>query len=731
MQWPRLWRRSAPKLAEPAPPRRSRLTEIGRTGTAYFNGVIADEYNSDLQGQRGIETYDKMRRSDAQVQAVLWVCELPIRSARWAVEPGGEDAKSVEIAQQVEANLLEEMSITWDDFLRHALLMLPFGFIVFEKVWERRDGGLRYRKLAPRMPSSIDKWDMEVDGGLKGVQQLVWANGTFERPYIPIEKLLVFTNRKEGANWAGMSLLRAAYKHWYYKDNMYRVDAIAMERHGVGVPYVKMSAEAAVEDYEEAADILQSLHAHERSYVVGKHCWEEFSMVGIDRPTQSVVSLKESIQHHDIMIARSILAQFINLGSTDTGSYALSEDQSSFFLMALQATANQITDVMNAYAIRPLVDVNWGPQEAYPRLTYSKLEQRDLSTYGDAIAKLLGSGALVVDEGLRDTIRDLYGLPEEPDTPEVATPAPTAPEPPQPEPSPSAPDADEGDDADEQRADAEATLTEPHDCGHSHRLNEEPFWRPLQGAEDRMLLDELNAAIDGGRAAYVRAAESVAARQIDRLVELAVPLVESREPDKVTNLSAPYKAEMAAVLTGVLTDLYRRGYDSVLSERRRQTGRTVSGVALTDPVSAQPYLAAKARAAAQLLALRLVAALVWESLDQIKTGTLDVEALRAVMEALSSRELLKSAQISVGEAISFGRRDAAKEFREEIDRAQYSAILDWRVCAVCEALDGLEVTLDDPRYEEYMPPNPECLGGDRCRCVWILIFREEKRARVQ
>ncbi len=728
MQWPWLWRRGTPKLAEPTAPRRSRLTEIGRTGTAYFNGVIADEYNNDLQGQAGLTVYDKMRRSDAQVQAVLWVCELPIRSARWAVEPGTDDARGAEIAEAVEANLLEEMSITWDDFLRHALLMLPFGFMVFEKVWERREGGLRYRKLAPRMPQSIDKWDMEADGGLKGVQQLVWANGTFERPYIPIEKLLVFTNRKEGANWAGMSLLRAAYKHWYYKDQMYRVDAIAMERHGVGVPYVKMGAEAAVEDYEEAADILQSLHAHERSYVVGKHCWEEFSMVGIDRPTQSVVSLKESIQHHDVMIARSILAQFINLGSTETGSYALSEDQSSFFLMALQAVANQITDVMNTYAIRPLVDVNWGPQEAYPRLTYSKLEQRALSTYGDAIQKLISSGAIVVDEGLRDTIRDLYGLPEEPDT--VVLPAPVTPPPAVPEPSQPAPDAGE-EDADEQRADAEATLTEPRDCGHSHRLNEEPFWRPLRATEDRMVLEEIDNIVEEGRAAYVRAAESVAARQIDRLVELAVPLVENREPDKVNNLSAPYKAEMADALGNVLTDLYRRGYDSVLWERRRQTGRTVSAVALADPVVALPFLLAKARASAQMAGVRLVAALVWEALDQIRTGVPDMDALRRVMEALSERELAKSAAISVGEAVNLGRRDAAKEFREEIDRAQYSAILDRRVCAVCQNLDGLEVTLDDPRYEEYMPPNPECQGGDRCRCVWILVFKGEKPATVR
>lgn len=717
MRWP--WQ---PRLAEPTEPKVKvpKLDELGRIGTPFFQGITADEYNSDLQGQRGIETYDKMRRSDAQVQAILWVCELPLRAAKWAIEPGADDAKSIEIAEAVEENLLEEMSITWDDFLRHALLMLPFGHMVFEKVWERRDGGLRYRKLAPRMPQSIDKWDMEADGGLRGIEQLVWANGTYERPYIPIEKLLVFTNRKEGANWTGQSLLRAAYKHWYYKDNFYRIDAIANERHGVGVPYVKMSAEAAVEDYEEAAEILQSLHAHERSYVVGKHCWEEFTMVGVDRPTQSLVSTLSSIEHHDVMIARSILAQFINLGSTETGSYALSEDQSSFFLMALQAVANQITDVMNTYAIRPLVDVNWGPQEEYPRLTYSKLEQRDLATYGDAIQKLLNSGAIVVDEGLRDTIRDMYGLPEEPDT--VQAPAMVTQQ------GPAQSDTESGEDDTEPEPTA---LTEPCSCGHTHALNEAPFWRDLRDSEDRIVLEEIDNIVEEGRAAYVRAAQSIAARQMDRLVELAVPAVESRDPDKVNALTVPYKAEMADALTEVLTELYRRGYESVMWERRRRTGQRAEALTLIDPVSALPYLAAKARAASQLFGVRLLAALVWEALDQIKEGTVDVEALRTVMEALSSRELLKSAAISVGEAVNFGRRDAAESIRDDIEYAQYSAILDRRVCAVCQNLDGLEVTLDDPRYEEYMPPNPECLGGDRCRCVWVLIFKAEWPATVR
>ena len=204
LRWP--WARDSEPvaLAEPARGDRKRR-EAGATGTVYFSGIIADEYNRDLAGAAGTEVYDRMRRSDAQVQAVLWICELPIRSATWSVEPASDSAADVEIAQIVQDNLLENMTITWDDFLRQALLMLPFGHMVFEKVWERRAGLLVLRKLAPRLPASIAKWDIDGNGGLQGIEQMVWTGSGYERPYIPIEKLLVFTYRKEGANWAGQS----------------------------------------------------------------------------------------------------------------------------------------------------------------------------------------------------------------------------------------------------------------------------------------------------------------------------------------------------------------------------------------------------------------------------------------------------------------------------------------------------------------------------------------------
>src|SRR5579872_2542455 len=55
---------------------------VGVPGTPIFHGFLEDfgEYNPELEGLTAVRTYEKMRRSDAQVAATLLACELPIRA---------------------------------------------------------------------------------------------------------------------------------------------------------------------------------------------------------------------------------------------------------------------------------------------------------------------------------------------------------------------------------------------------------------------------------------------------------------------------------------------------------------------------------------------------------------------------------------------------------------------------------------------------------------------------
>lgn len=50
--------------------------------------------------------------------------------------------------------------------------------------------------------------------------------------------------------------------------------------------------------------------------------------------------------------------------------------------------------------------------------------------------------------------------------------------------------------------------------------------------------------------------------------------------------------------------------------------------------------------------------------------------------------------------------------------AEYSSVLDGNTCEVCEGLDGQVAQVGSQRYKDISPPH-KCLGGHRCRCIWI------------
>lgn len=381
--------------------------EIGQSGTNIFDGIIDDEYNPKLAGTTGIEKYEVMRKSDATVKAVLLATSLPIRRADWFVASASEDEKDKAIRDFISKALFDLMSITWDDFLRQALLSMPFGVMAFEKVFkiEVIDGKtmIVWRKFAPRLPTSIKYWT--ANGGDGITQQLLSGTDAM----IPIEKLLIFVNEKEGDNWWGVSTLRAAYKPWYIKSNLEKIDAIAQERQGVGIPFVQVESTATAEDMSKAKKTLQNLRTHDKAYIIEpKDQPVEFK----DMKANTTKDPSKSIAYHNRQIALSVLAQFLDLGSGSTGSRALSIDQTDLFLQSLEAVANSIANILNKFAIPQLVDLNFDNVQDYPKVDFTDIARTDVAGLSVAYQRFTQSGGLTPQENDEQYIRGLLGLPE-------------------------------------------------------------------------------------------------------------------------------------------------------------------------------------------------------------------------------------------------------------------------------------------------------------------------------
>jgi len=380
-------------------------TEIGVAGnTGHWGYAETGEYLAKLEGAAGRIVFDKMRRNDHQVKAVLSAITLPIRQADYYMEPGSKEEEDIKIAKILEKAFLEEMTITWDDTVRHALLMLPFGFSALEKVYEYRNGLILPRKLDPRLPQSVVKWKYNKEN--RRLTHMVQQDTDWKEIEIPIEKLLVFTTEKEGDNWEGISILRSAYKAWYVKDTLEKINAIMHDRWGVGIPEmtVPKGVERGSTQWNEAEKLLKEVHANEKGYIL-KNEGYVFEVKG--GKSGEGTDVLGSIKYYDEAIAKAMLAMFMSLGTAKTGNRALGQTFFDAFLMSIQAWADYVAEVINRFCIRELVDLNWNV-ENYPKFKVKRIQALAL----EAIGYLVQTGALKWNEVLENDLRKILRMPE-------------------------------------------------------------------------------------------------------------------------------------------------------------------------------------------------------------------------------------------------------------------------------------------------------------------------------
>lgn len=394
------------------------MREIGSSSPSPFTSFNRQEYNPALQGQKGLETYDKMRRSDGTVRGTLRSIKTPALSGRWFIEPAGDDDLDKEIADFVWKNLTEYMSISWPQVLTEALLMCDFGYYMFEKVWENRIIGDQMRtvlaKLAPRHPMDVQDWKFDAHGGPRQALMNPPSTQTSQTAVpIDIEKLLVFTFDREAGNIEGISVLRSAFKHWYYIEQLYKIDAIQKERHAIGIPVIKLPVGYKSEDKVAADELGRNIRTNERAHVVLPPNWDILML----KLEGQLVNALDSVEHHQAAIRENILVNFVVEGAR--------EEDLTMFLKASRFVADIVAETFNLYLIKQMVKYNWPEYDKCPRMKVRRIgESADWRTLSFALRNLIGAGVIIPDGALEANLRDEMDLPmADPDTARlIATP---------------------------------------------------------------------------------------------------------------------------------------------------------------------------------------------------------------------------------------------------------------------------------------------------------------------
>jgi hypothetical protein len=384
--------------------------EIGRSGVLIMNGfIIAEEYNPDLIGREGIKKYDQMRRGDASCKAALNAIKLPIIASDWHIDvpEGDPEALGNEKKEFIEQQLFSNMK--FETKLREALTCVDFGFSIFEKTFKLGEKGrVEIDKWGFRKQYSIYRWQM--GDGQPGIQQYLLSGGFRD---IPEYKVTLFSPEKEGDNYAGMSVLRAAYRDWYYKDLLTKINAMSHERHGIGIPLITMEGNASPEEMKNLEEAARNMRAGQQAFI---RLTDNIRFEILDMKSQTREQILPSIEFHNKQIYQSILAQFLQLSQSasggGSGSRALSEDMSKLFMRSLEYLADYIASVFNEDLIKDLIELNWGKGAACPKLAHEKIGDDNLQLMGDFVQSLAQSRLITPTVETEQAVRAMAGLPQ-------------------------------------------------------------------------------------------------------------------------------------------------------------------------------------------------------------------------------------------------------------------------------------------------------------------------------
>lgn len=420
----------------PTPTRQQTGTSYSSTGAKGISAPSAQELGSSLESklvERVPElasdytsslTYRRMVRDDASVRVSLRAGKAPVLGAEFFIDPYDNDPQSLAIWDFVDFNLFNGMTTLWSITLSQILKMYesPKGRSIFELVWEEREWSPRransaanrkqytmLRKMAYRPDATIQEIDFDNNGGPTAIiQNAIDSEGNSSKKTIPIEKAVIFVMDQEEGTLEGMPMLRSAYKHWYYKNRFYAIDGIQKERHGIGVPDIEVQPGASAADWELAKTMGKNLRTNEFAHIVRPPTLK----VGFAELSGNLVNALESASHHDVMIMRNIMVDFLSVGESGSGgSRASTATAMDMFLKSMRHVADSICDAINLYVIPPLVSYNFATDN-FPQIKVRNVgETKDLQMWAAAMRNLIQSGALTVDEETEQWIRDQMDMP--------------------------------------------------------------------------------------------------------------------------------------------------------------------------------------------------------------------------------------------------------------------------------------------------------------------------------
>ena len=380
------------------------------------------EYFGTDETEAQVTNLTEMINRDATAQALINVIMLPILSAGWTItpheeEPEGEDSPTNQVIGWLTKPPVEGgMTSSFEVFLAQCLSAIGIGFAAFEKVWMiDPEGNTVYKKLSFMPPETVEIKQDDF-GGFDGFKQEAIIGEDTKEVEIPVESGFLFTHQKHIHNLRGKSSLATSWPYYQWKRRYYYLmqEKVQFEAFGqfkvfpLGNKDPKaMPTKVSKEKIDDMATKVVKLK--------GKGAVGLPDGLDVDHLTlPSDTSILEIVEHMNREMATSILADFIMLGQGNVGSWALSQDKSSFFLQSLYQLKQNLETHINNWIIPDLYFWNFGENAPAGRFQINDFVDEAADFVKSTFEELLQTETLTEEaaEALGQRAISLFGIEE-------------------------------------------------------------------------------------------------------------------------------------------------------------------------------------------------------------------------------------------------------------------------------------------------------------------------------
>lgn len=385
---------------------------FGVSGTEIYGGYLEEEYLGSLENNRDrYRAYNKMKKSDGTIKMCLTAVESPVLAATWKFKIMEQYLDSPQAEAQLE--FMERIFSTrrLRKSVKDCLLAYRYGFSLFERYFKQIDyeGSTKLKPVLKYMlPRTIEQW-MTEDGELIGVRQESYGD-IGANVKIDADRLVLFTLDREADDFEGVSLLRTCYGPYVRKRANYK--KIAIGNNFLSVPFLKI--------YNEELGAVDETALRAFANRLNKRFTERQTMSHVVFPKGFKAEEQQSNfdpeklykcnQFENEEIIRNFLANFLLL-TKGSGSFALSNDLSDFFLRSLEGVAKEIDDTLDEGLVKPTIAMNFN-EECMVEIVHSEVGGKGGVKLAQVLKELLGSGVVKSDDDLENWAREKFEMPE-------------------------------------------------------------------------------------------------------------------------------------------------------------------------------------------------------------------------------------------------------------------------------------------------------------------------------